>query len=416
MLETDPNYRLVCLNDYVVTVNCVLNISIENDGNHSYWLQFQGNSQTKFSSNIKKCTKVNQMGLYCCTLKSTERFIDTEYFAIAFCNNKNAATQCEEMNESYQPKHHVKPMSPINLKVSWSSGHYRFVWDSGYETYLSRTFMKRLRYSLQYYMDGHPAEAKTIHSSNKTQQISDFHFVQAVDYIARVRSSPGQSFYRGEWSEWSSAVRWRTNVSPDATPSAKAMLLLIGSCSFLLCLLLGILGFHRFHQTDRMKLYSSVPSPAPYFQLLYSNYNGDFLEWLVCDRKLREPFTMEQTLRMETLIGATSVADKEQFLPPPSIGPYINVCGQARHVQLETQLPPSIQRPCMKAFGSGSAGQTATIGHTGCGDLMNSPARGIKPLHELQGICCSDDYCTLNDTHQNTGLNEGSPGSEVPVY
>lgn len=38
----------------------------------------------------------------------------------------------------------------------------------------------------------------------------DKKFVPDTEYTARVRSSPNLAFYKGQWSDWSPEVHWRT--------------------------------------------------------------------------------------------------------------------------------------------------------------------------------------------------------------
>ncbi|KAJ8284150.1 hypothetical protein COCON_G00030000 [Conger conger] len=388
-----PKYNLECLNDYMVTISCVLNIPIDPlyNGKDSYWLKFEG-SDTSFSSNITnvECLLENQKDNYCCTFKSKEQFIDTEYFVISFCSNKNVTKLCVEMDKFYQPKHHIKPMTPINLKFNWSSGHYRFIWDSGYEHNKAQTFMKRLMYQLQYYKHGHPESAIRIHSLNKSQQIDGFKFEPGTEYIAKVCSGPAQGFYKGQWSDWSTAVKWRTNVTKVTKEDQE--LLFIGVFSILACMLFAILVFIYFHPIDRcwIKSHNSVPTPTPYFRSLYSDYNGDIQSWLVSQSKLGEPFTPE-TLKFETLIEATPMENEERFFPSPSIGPYIN----AKQDRLD-KLPVQSMQNSLSLQQMGTSRDD-----WGSQDLIHSCATVSST--EPQCMYCSKDYCTLTDTNNDQG-------------
>ncbi|XP_035259306.1 interleukin-21 receptor isoform X2 [Anguilla anguilla] len=404
-----PKYKLACLNDYVVTISCVLNISIDplHDGNGSYWLEFEREDKKKF-----ECPLVNQMDRYCCTVNTTERFIDSEHFVIAFCFNKNADKSGKmEMDKLYKPKHNIKPIAPINLTAHWSSSHYQFTWDSGYEKYISRTFMERLKYRLQYYKHGHPDSAKTIHSGNKTQHIDGSNFEPGTEYIAKVCSSPDQDYYKGHWSEWSTAVKWRTDPSPvlDATPSARTVLLFIGSFSFLACMLVGVLVCLK---RCRIKLHSHVPTPAPYFQPLYSNYNGDLQSWLVSQSNLGEPFTMEETLKIDPLFEVTPIVNEERFLPLTSSNQYVNVCGMVNQDNVGTPPLASIQKSSFEVLRHLSLEEMGTSGDDlGCEGWIHSPASiwlpGTGSSLDPQSMCCSKDYCILIDTNTDLILSTG---------
>lgn len=49
-----------------------------------------------------------------------------------------------------------------------------------------------------------------INTDNTYYSVDDQLFVPDSEYVARVRSSPNQAFYKGEWSDWSSVVEWKT--------------------------------------------------------------------------------------------------------------------------------------------------------------------------------------------------------------
>ncbi|KAJ8399800.1 hypothetical protein AAFF_G00405300 [Aldrovandia affinis] len=405
-------YKLACLNDYMVTISCVLNISTDSFyvGNDSNWLEFEQDEE-RF-----QCRLVKVMDHYCCTSKSTDPFIETDCFVITLCSESNGNKKCLEMDNQYEPRLQIKPISPGNLKVNWSSGHYQFTWDSGYESYLHFTFMKELKYNLQYYKRGHPDSALTIHSHNKIQHIDGVNFESDTEYIAKVRSSPDQLYYKGQWSQWSTAVTWRTNVSQDAAPSVKAdVFLFIGSFFFLACLLAGVLVFLCFRPAVRCRIkpHSSVPTPVPYFQSLYSNYNGDFQSWLVSRGNMGEQLKMQETLKIETLIKTTPIDTEDRFLPPPIYQTqfqhtYINPCGNACSVAEQSSF---------KMFSSFSVDQMGTSeDDSGCQDLIYSPTSSwphrAMTSFEPESMCYSEDYCTLSDTHNDlmftTGVELGS--------
>lgn len=45
--------------------------------------------------------------------------------------------------------------------------------------------------------------------------VDDQIFVPDTEYAARVRSSPNQDFYKGQWSNWSPEVHWKTQPAID---------------------------------------------------------------------------------------------------------------------------------------------------------------------------------------------------------
>lgn len=52
-----------------------------------------------------------------------------------------------------------------------------------------------------------------INTDSMNYSMDDHEFVPDTDYAARVRSSPNGAFFKGEWSDWSSEVHWRTEAA-----------------------------------------------------------------------------------------------------------------------------------------------------------------------------------------------------------
>lgn len=49
--------------------------------------------------------------------------------------------------------------------------------------------------------------------------LSDEYLLPGVEYGARVRSRPNQGYYRGEWSDWSSEIHWKTEPAEPGESS-----------------------------------------------------------------------------------------------------------------------------------------------------------------------------------------------------
>ncbi|KAG7492007.1 hypothetical protein MATL_G00010020 [Megalops atlanticus] len=375
--EAEEN-TLSCLNDYMFTVRCILNTSSHplQVENVSHWLEFVRHDNETF-----ECSLVKVMDDYYCTFESREQFIDSEHFVIALCSKTNGNTHCLVMDNMYMPAYHIKPTTPGNLNVCWNSGQYKFTWENGYEKYTPPVFqIQDLKYHLQYYKLGHVDSALMIHPFNTIQYIDAINFEPDTEYIAKVRSSPDQGYYQGQWSEWSPVVQWRTNASQDVSPPMNAdVFLFIGSLALPVCVMAGLLFFLCLSPSIRLKIKScsKVPTPAAYFQTLYSHYDGDFQSWLVSSGNLGEPFKIEEVLKIDTLTEATPVDDEDKFL---SLAFY------------QTQCQPAYVNPC-----------GTNRDDSGCEDPIRSvdsswPHDAVLSF-EAESMAYSEDYCTLSDTH-----------------
>lgn len=61
-----------------------------------------------------------------------------------------------------------------------------------------------------------------INTDSLSFSVRDAKLVADTEYAARVRSSPNQVHYKGEWSDWSSEVHWKSEpaVNGESSPPA----------------------------------------------------------------------------------------------------------------------------------------------------------------------------------------------------
>uniref|UniRef100_A0A8C8CAC7 Fibronectin type-III domain-containing protein n=1 Tax=Oncorhynchus tshawytscha TaxID=74940 RepID=A0A8C8CAC7_ONCTS len=165
----------------------------------------------------------------------------------------------------------VKPNAPFNLTVNRMSSQHHVTWMSSYEKYLQfgNLLSDNLKYQLWFYRSGHQGNvrhsntAKDVvevpHSTNIS--VNNENFEPDTEYTVNVRSIPNQQQYQGQWSEWATEVRWRTD------PTQKGMMHVI---------------YHVIHGVWKRLIYcrlnksTFIPTPAPYFQSLYADCEGDF--------------------------------------------------------------------------------------------------------------------------------------------
>lgn len=56
--------------------------------------------------------------------------------------------------------------------------------------------------------------SQDIHRFNRHFSVDDENFAPGTKYAARVRSRPDLSVFKGQWSDWSSEVYWKTLGEP----------------------------------------------------------------------------------------------------------------------------------------------------------------------------------------------------------
>uniref|UniRef100_A0A3B5L6I9 Fibronectin type-III domain-containing protein n=1 Tax=Xiphophorus couchianus TaxID=32473 RepID=A0A3B5L6I9_9TELE len=295
----DADYNLDCVNDYLFTLNCSLNTSPA-ASNKTYWLKVTSDlDQTEYKCLLKNTTA----GFFCSLDRSlmpdddeTERFSDDEYFEISLCENHKEI--CELLEENYEPELHIKPSAPCCLEVSHNSTRHHFTWKSTYESFTDTALGEYLMYQLQ-------LKARNI-SITTTHFVEDQHFEPGTEYAAQVRSSPNQRHYKGQWSDWSSAVQWRTE------PAENGFIFNLPVTFGLLCaLVVLVLVCYGSHSTF-------IPTPAPYFHSLYKDCQGDFKSWVVTQENAADVLKPEEALRIDSLVECMPVQDF-QFHQYPSV-------------------------------------------------------------------------------------------------
>ncbi|KAG7459937.1 hypothetical protein MATL_G00215880 [Megalops atlanticus] len=378
----------------------------------SYLLEFKEdeNENTKFDCHLEKTGDH-----YTCTTEAaiiSPTFTDIDSFEVILYPYNAKPTL---MNSEYCPMLHIKPNPPSNLTVRQVSRGYLFIWHSNYEhhPYISN----ELDYMFLYHKNGLLENGSPGLCMNQTLFIDDNMFEPDTEYTAKVCSIP-RIPYQGVCSEWSPAVHWRTNVTqgPLGLDGFKPL----GQVVCAVCVVAGVLLCLFFSPKARlrMKAWSEVPTPAPYFQPLYKNYSGNFQSWLVSQGSLREPFKMDELLKIDALIEAKPLKDEETFLTPtihlmqcqpPYVGPGnkdwgADIFGSAPEDHPPTPVSLSALRTSFgEIFGSRSLDMgDGSEGDSGCEDLTHSldiswPKGNLSM--EPESVCFSEDYCTLSDSH-----------------
>uniref|UniRef100_A0A8C1PFP4 Interleukin 21 receptor, tandem duplicate 2 n=1 Tax=Cyprinus carpio TaxID=7962 RepID=A0A8C1PFP4_CYPCA len=171
-----------------------------------------------------------------------------------------------------------KPKTPFNLTLQYANGTYHFFWKSGYETHTYRAALIFM-YEFKYYKDGDPTSV-IVHPEKEMIQTEEMKLDPDTMYAVMVKSKVNdRQVYGGTWSDWSSAVKWKTAYKGEYNEPSQVNKIAIGMFAMvgLLILLMSILAA-RF----KMKDISWVPTPATYFQPLYQNYQGNFQSLNLC--------------------------------------------------------------------------------------------------------------------------------------
>ncbi|XP_070961830.1 interleukin-21 receptor [Oncorhynchus clarkii lewisi] len=412
---TGHEYSLDCVSDYLFTINCSLSIlpEVAHTDQSSYWLRIEDLSfGTVFDGGELKKTD----GYYSCSLdtshpdpdvdpdpdEESDFFFDTSRFKITLYHNRsNGHVSATLLDKEYMPVKHIKPNAPFNLTVNRMSSQHRVTWMSSYEKYLQfgNLLSDNLKYQLWFYRSGHQGKVVEVcHSTNIS--VNNENFEPDTEYIVNVRSIPNQQQYQGQWSEWATEVRWRTD------PTQKVGEFPTNTFTAILCVLVPVLLILCYIPIVRLNKSTFIPTPAPYFQSLYADCEGDFRSWVVTPGSGADLFKTEETLQIDTLTETIPVRDDDHssLVPHHMIqeGPSDNLSnpasdalflGIAYAVSLRSPLPAP--RGPLKSV-SLSEPESTIEADSGC--WLHSTTSLERESAWYSNVNSSSDYCTLSDT------------------
>ncbi|XP_056309435.1 interleukin-2 receptor subunit beta [Danio aesculapii] len=282
---------LTCVNDYMTNISCVWwncsNFSNQRCELEGIWGIINEVSQSKSSG----CELIPQNNP---SNSSRSCFLILENANFFFINKIWLSVRCNGSlitRLHYQPGRHIKTQPPdkpvVNgSNVSWSKG-------SNFPKSI-----KKHEFQLQF-KDAHTswemAKPGQLSQENYTLLNHDLLTVGEV-YQARVRVKPvepkNDGQFRGEWSDWSPAVSWRSEigklpVKPAEDGGAKSpksdnlpVIMIIGINVLLGLIIIPIIIYKVKKSSQPLKPMQHVPDPSKYFQPLHTIHGGNFRKWL----------------------------------------------------------------------------------------------------------------------------------------
>ncbi|KAJ8250872.1 hypothetical protein GJAV_G00214180 [Gymnothorax javanicus] len=391
----DWNRRITCVTNYWRNLTCELNITgWPLNATLFYQLQFQHceDMKTQFGCRMMKkgqclsCSLVAEM-------EENRTFMSVDEFKVTLVSN-TSGQDISLINSTFTPKDHIKPDTPGNLTVIRNSSGYWFTWVSNYESHEYQTFSNELLYKLQYHQTALPYQTTTVHPMEKTVHIDHGNLKPGTEYTAVVCSHPGAD-YRGEWSEWSPPVVWKTQV-PQVTQEDwkflwNVVLPVCAVVAILTCVTLCPIA------RSKTKVWSLTPTPAPYFQPLYSHYKGNFRSWLVSQDGPVEPIRMEEEQKIDKVTEALPLQEAEscqvtptsQSILPPTL--YITLGNEDQYRGSPSPKPTLRDTPLPLHLGEMFHCQTLGLENCTC------ESSSWDPKHiRRESLPTRLDYCTLS--------------------
>ncbi|XP_030256963.1 interleukin-21 receptor [Sparus aurata] len=422
---TGVNHKLHCLNNYLFTINCSLSIApSENtsDSDGSYWLTFTDTYDlTKF-----QCMLTKADGDYFCSANKyppmpddesyKETFSDTDTYEISLHHYRNNGSEtCEVLDKEYEPQKNIKLNTPCCLTVSHNASQHHFTWMSTYEEYIYTELVHRLMFELHYYTrgEGPNVVSRVINANSQSYSVDDENFEPDTEYAARVRSSPRQAHYMGQWSDWSSEVQWKmasAATGESALPSNTSGFRL-GGVIIPLFVVMTVFLFLCYAPIKKWRQNAFIPTPAPYFSSLYSDCQGDFKSWVVIQENTADMMKAEETLHINTLTECEVIKEEEcepqfhhQFMEGST---YSNITDPGCDTSLlgmpyavSTMAPSSAPGSSLKSLALSSRPGSPAEGDSGCWLSL-----------ERDPLFYCNEYCTLSAFQQNSPVTAERHGS-----
>ncbi|XP_052397927.1 interleukin-2 receptor subunit beta [Carassius gibelio] len=279
---------LTCVNDYVTNISCVWWNSTDFSGQQC---ELVGKSDTKRSCELVPLSS-QRHHKRSCSLNFHHRnfFFKNKIWLNVTCNG----SAIFELH--YHPARHIKTQPPDKPTVSgdnitWSTGNN---FPKSLNSYESQLQFKaaNTRWETAAYVNV---------SHERYVQLDINKLTVGEEYQARVRVKPdeplNQGYLRGEWSDWSPAASWRSEIGLPVKSSVTddSVVLIIGF-HILIVIAVFCLAIYKSKKSSRSFKPNNlhVPDPSKYFQPLHTVHGGNFRKWLGCQNSVG-PFLTPQS-------------------------------------------------------------------------------------------------------------------------
>ncbi|XP_051569691.1 interleukin-2 receptor subunit beta-like [Myxocyprinus asiaticus] len=270
---------LSCVNDYLTNISCVW---WNSDFTHQR-CELEGDREF---GRIPKCElvplKSHSYLLRGCsvTFEEVNFFFADRICLRVFCNGSLITKM------HYHPGRHIKTHPPDKPTVSGAN----ITWSRGINF---PNDIEHYEFELQF------KQANTSWEMARTQFVShgssvvlnNNELTVGQEYQARVRVKPVEpidaGYLKGEWSDWSPAVSWRSETGKTEPEENPPLVLIIGF--HVLLVLAGIsLIIYKVNKSSWLlkPKHQHVPDPSKYFQPLHTVHGGNFQKWLGCQNSV----------------------------------------------------------------------------------------------------------------------------------
>ncbi|KAM9125727.1 interleukin-9 receptor-like isoform 4-T4 [Pangshura tecta] len=271
--------NLSCLNNYLYRIDCTW----ETDGkvgDGPFHVRFT-NSDENYTCTLTARDKLHSQ--HHCTINMTERLTQLDSYNILLQGGFFGRNSTYVAFQDYEPSLNIKCDPPFNLQSNISASKCQLWWS------VPGPLKPILQYELAY--KGHntsweQAQHKQLFNAVTKVEIEAMEFEAGITYTARVRCKTSQveDGYKSQWSEWSQTTEFQRAAPPGFLQVPKKFFhgSMIQILFIPLCLGVILYIILNFKLSSRAKniFCLNVPTPAAFFQPLYTLHNGNFKDWI----------------------------------------------------------------------------------------------------------------------------------------
>ncbi|CAM5142537.1 unnamed protein product [Eretmochelys imbricata] len=420
--------NLSCLNNYLYRIDCTW----ETDGRVG-----DGPFHVHFTNAVTldenySCTLTARDELHSqhhCTINTAERFTQQDNYSILLQGGFSGRNRTYVAFPEYEPSLNIKCDPPFNLQSNISASKCQLWWSVPWS--LENILQYELEYK-EHNTSWEQAQHKQLFNSVTKVEIEAMEFEAGIIYTARVRckTSQAEEGYKSQWSEWSQTTEFQRAAPSGFSQVPKKFFhrSMIQILFIPLCLGVILYIILNFKLSSRAKniFCLNVPTPAAFFQPLYTLHNGNFKDWIgpneTCGQLRRDDGNNPGKVTMDGVPGlsAHDVISQLSFksLVKTKIIPQEDPCGpasrpdqqylQSRYVsveEVEARLPSLFLQNHADNAGALDFSERSDT-NLGSPDmsgnhppyLRDSQGDFFMPQEslELESLSfCSNDYCTL---------------------
>ncbi|XP_074867222.1 interleukin-9 receptor-like [Carettochelys insculpta] len=273
--------NLSCLNNYVCQIDCTW----ETDGSLGdgpFHVHFMSLVEDENSS----CTLIardERKSQHHCTMTMAGEFTEYHSYRVSLQGGFSGRDHTYVAFLEYEPRLNIKYDPPFNLQSNLNASKCHLSWN----------VHLKLENNLQYELEYKKINASWEQAQHKQQlnsvtkiDIEATEFEAGIIYTARVRCKTSQTeeYYKSQWSEWSQITEFQRAASqvflqvPEKSfDTSMIQILVIPLC---LAVILYIMLNFRLSSRAKNIFCLNVPTPAAFFQPLYTLHNGNFKDWV----------------------------------------------------------------------------------------------------------------------------------------